>query len=97
MPRKAEVNAVSLMRAYLPGSVRVSVHIYDFDVRQYRPLPKRHARVSVDTPEQVAELWAAVVKAVEAVAGSWPSDAQLDVGFGIETAEGASDGDDGSH
>jgi hypothetical protein len=95
MPRKAEVNAVSLMKGFLPGNVRVSLHIYDFDIRQYRPIPKRHARVSVDTPEQVAALWAAVVKAVEDVAGSWPSDAQLDVGFGIETAE-ARDGDDGS-
>jgi hypothetical protein len=96
MGRKAEVNAVSMMKAFLPGNVRVSVHIYDFDRRQYRPLPKRHARVSVDSPEQVAALWAAVVRAIQETAGAWPTDAPVDVGFGIETVEGHDGGDDGT-
>ncbi|MFH0983539.1 MAG: hypothetical protein V2A79_18650 [Planctomycetota bacterium] len=95
--RRALATAGDLLKSCLPGSVRLTLHLYDAHARQYRPLPRRHVRVAVDTPAQAETLWAAVVVAVTVEVDTWPKLGDgVDAGFAIETVQlEVEEGEDG--
>lgn len=88
--------AKDLLRACVPGGLRLSMYVYDPVSRQYRPVPKRHIRVAVDNVDQAEVLWKAMVTAVRAEVDGWPpSGDAVDEEYVLETHDdNADDGGD---
>jgi hypothetical protein len=88
MPKKPELRAAELLRAMVPGNVRLQLSVYVQETRQYHPVPGRAVRVAVDTIEQAEALWVAVFACVNATVETWPAvgDA-ITEGYGVQTSD----------
>jgi hypothetical protein len=66
--------AEDLFRAFMPGTLRVSMTIYDAHQRAYRQVPEHTVRVLVRSQKQARAIWAAISDAVVVATESWPRD-----------------------
>jgi len=64
--------AEDLFRAFMPGTLRVSMTIYDAEQRAYRQVPEHTVRVLVANQKQARAIWAAIAAAVVEATATWP-------------------------
>lgn len=84
MPGKTLLTSRDILQICLPGTLRFVMSVYVPESRAYHPVPRRCARIVVDTPEQADIVWRAVVKALQDVGETLPDVGEaVPLGYGL--------------